>query len=424
MKSADEIKDILTSITKDFYGANYYGEEEANAAFNVVINQSPFRYYGNHCLHETEKFEQNLRKYFGVKYAHCVNSATGALLCALHALDVTIGDEVLVPGYFWVSVANAVLLRGAFPVLCEVDDTFNIDVKDLEKKITSRTKCLILIHMDGVAANIGEIIKVCSAHKIKILEDFSQCIGGCYRGKKIGTFGEIAVASLQVNKIITSGEGGVILTNSKNLYNKVIARSDIGSLRINSREEACYEQYTTYGEGRRYNEICAAIMNVQLKKLNKIIRRTKEIKKEIKSALGNISPIRYRNIPDETGEIATTLLLIFPSKEAVDVFWNIYSREFQKKELKIYKLNEFGCHVYYNCANLVAKSDVLPGGWPWDLASREYCYRRGTLPNTDGLLARTIGLKLPGGLSEIQTKTIIVALKMLINRYQEMIEVK
>ena len=411
----------LKTVTNDYYGANYYGEEEALAAYKVVKSQSPFRYYGNNCLYETDRLEGKIKDYFGVKYVHSINSATGALACALHALDVTIGDEVIVPGYFWVSIPNTILMRGAFPVLCEVDESFNIDIDDLQRKITDKTKCVILVHMDGCAANVEEVCRICSEKKIKVLEDFSQCMGGSFKNKKVGTFGDISITSLQVHKLLTSGEGGLILTNDKKLYKKAVAKSDFGFLRDEECENDKECQYFTFGEGRRFNEISAAIMNVQISKIDMIIDHMRDVKHRIKKALADISPIRYRSMVDAEGEIATTLMLIFPSSEDVDTFLEISKKYFINNELKLYRLSDFGCHVYYNCTNLVEKYDVLPNGWPWNTTDKDYHYDKGTLKKSDVLFEKTIGIKLPGGLNDDQVNAIIFSLKLLISEYKEKI---
>lgn len=415
----EKVKEVLKSISKDYFGANYYDQEEVKAVSKVITNQSPFRYYGNALLRETEKFEENVKDYFQVKYAHCVNSGTGAISCALHALDVTIGDEVIVPGYFWMAVATCVVLRGGFPVLCEVDESFNIDCEDLINKITPKTKCLVLVHMDGVVGNLEKIIEICRKKNIKILEDFSQCVGGSYFGKKVGFFGDIAIASLQVNKVITAGEGGLILTNSEELYNKAVARSDFGLSRINNEINEKTKKYITLGEGRRFSEISGAVMNVQLKKMPNMLKTMLETKRYIKEQLGSIEPIRYRKIYDEDGEVATTLMFIFNSQNDARKFIDIYRSEFSKDELKLYIMEEFGYHIYYNCINLVNHIEALPGGWPWNLTENKYNYTKGTLPKTDDLLGRTIGMKIPGGITKEQTDAVIQALKYVIEKYKK-----
>lgn len=412
----EKIIEALKGLSKDYYGANYYDDREADAAAEVVMNQSPFRYYGNYHGMKALKVEEKARNIFGTKYAHCVNSGTGALSCALHALDVTIGDEVLIPGYFWCAVANAVIQRGAYPVLCEVDESLNIDINDLKKKITEKTKCLIMIHMDGSPAEIDSLVKICKEHNISILEDFSQCIGGSYKGKKIGSFGDVSIASLQVNKLITAGEGGLILTKSEEIYQKVMARSDCGLAR---EENENNEKYITIGEGRRFGEIGAAIIDIQLDRIPYMLEQLRKNKAYIKNMLGDISPIQYRKHAFEEGEIATALILQFPSKKDVNEIMDLYQKEFEHDELHLYRLENFGCHIYYNCQNLIRKTEALPGGWPWNLATEEYSYEKGTLKKADGLFERTIAMKLPGNISEEQVRAIGIALRELISKYME-----
>lgn len=412
----EKLREVLRSISKDYYGANYYDDREANAAAEVVMKQSPFRYYGNHHGMKVSKVEEKARRVFGTKYAHCVNSGTGALSCAFHALGVTIGDEVLVPGYFWVAVSNTVIQRGAYPVLCEVDESLNIDINDVKKKLTEKTKCLVMIHMDGSPAEIDSLVKICKEHNISILEDFSQCIGGTYKGKKIGSFGDVSIASLQVNKMITAGEGGLILTQSEDIYHKVVARSDGGFAR---EEDEDTDKYITIGEGRRFGEIGAAIIDVQLDRMPYMLEQLRKNKAYIKKTLGDISPIQYRKHAFEEGEIASSLMFQFPSKKDVNEIMNIYQNEYANDELHLYRLEDFGCHIYYNCKNLVNKTEALQGGWPWNLASKEYNYQKGTLKKADDLFERTIAMKLPGNLTEEQLIAIGISMSNLINKYME-----
>jgi len=412
-----EIFEVLETISKDYYGVNYYDNEEVDAAVRVIKNKSPFRYYGEHLEYEVEKLEKECSRFFGVKNVHAVNSATGALSCALHALDITVGDEVIIPGYFWIAVANVCLIRGAIPVLCEVDESLNIDLEDLEKKVTSRTKCVIAIHMDGAQANIKKIKNFCLRKGLKLIEDFSQCMGGKIGNQMIGSFGDIAVASTQINKLVTAGEGGLILTNDNRLYHKMVAKSDFGF----PRNEAYIEQnlaneYITYGEGRRCNEITAAILRVQLRRLPNIVETMQKTKQRIVNSIGDIYPIQYRKQTYEDEEIGTTLILLFPTINDAMKMMEIYRKNFLKDELKMYLLSTFGYHVYYNCLNLTNKLESLPTGFPWKYVdSTRYNYERGTLPKTDDILARAVGIKLPARLSSEQEKAISVSLQFLIS---------
>ena len=316
-----QLKKALQSMPAPFYGANTYNEEEISAAVRVIYNQSPFRYYGKKWTREAEQFEAEAAKYFGVKYACATNSGSGGLLLALHALDVGPGDEVIVPGFFWIAISNAILLRGAMPVIAEIDETLNLDPKDLKKKITSKTKAVVAVHMSGGQADMAAIRKVCDTRRIPILEDFSQCNGASIGRRRVGSMGDVGVTSLQLNKAITAGEGGLVVTSGKDYYTKASARSDMGYPRAGGISDARAKgSFITVGEGRRFNEISAAIMRVQLRKLPEITKHMAASKKRILAAL-ETKACTPRKVVDPTGDLGSTLTLIFNTeKDAAKYF--------------------------------------------------------------------------------------------------------
>ncbi|NJH85447.1 aminotransferase class I/II-fold pyridoxal phosphate-dependent enzyme [Staphylococcus agnetis] len=409
---------ILKSIDKDSYGVYFYDDEEKKAVNRVITNQSPFRYYGKSMINESEKLEKNCTEYFERSYAHTLNSGTSALITALHALDVGIQDEVIIPGYFFSAVYSAILLRGAIPVLAEIDDSLSIDIKDVKRKITPKTKCVIAIHMDGNPCAIEQLSLLCQRKKIYLIEDFSQCIGGNVNNKKIGSFGDVSIASFQLNKMISSGEGGLLLTDKVDFYKKAVARSDIGLSRENRNIIESEDQFLTYGEGRRFNEISAAIMNVQLRKIDSIKNNMIKRKTIIIDELGDISPITYKKVNYDYGDIATTITFLFKNCIEAEKFWKAYKVICPDEELRLFKHCDWGYHVYYNCLSLVNKIEVLPGGFPWNLVNKDaYNYSKGSLPITDDILKRAIGLKLPGNLNDYHLRAIIQTLKLIFKTY-------
>jgi 8-amino-3,8-dideoxy-alpha-D-manno-octulosonate transaminase len=400
-----EIQMVLRTFPCAFYGGNLYDENEIIAASRVIFNKSPFRHYGLKCTHEADQFEKECREYFGVRYAHTTNSGTGALMAALHALDVGPGDEVIMPGFLWVSDSNTVLLRGAIPVMCEINATLNMDPIDLEKKITKKTKCVIAIHMTGVPADIDAIMSICKPRKIKVLEDLSQCVGGAVKGRKLGGIGDIGIASLQLNKMITSGEGGLILTKSENYYQKVTARTDLGYPRVGGISKNTGEDANvTVGEGRRFNEVSAAIMREQLKKLPEMLIKLRAIKKRMKDYLRGKGQFKFRTIIDEKGDPGSMLSIIFNGRDERVRFQSAAEKLFPHQQLRAGALVDMGLHIYYNCSNLVKKMPALPGGFPWNLPENRgnYSYDKGTLPRTDDLLERSMHMNIPPDLNDIQ----------------------
>lgn len=417
--TVSEIGRILTSTPPDFYGANVYDEQEIIAAARVIFNQSPFRYYGRKCTNEAQQFEEEAAAYFGVKHAAATNSGSGALLLALHALGVGPGDEVIIPGYFWIAVSNAVLLRGAMPVICEVNDTLNMDPADLERKIGPRTRCVIAVHMFGGQADMPTIARICRDRKVALLEDSSQANGASIGGRKVGSWGDIGITSLQLNKVITAGEGGLLLTNSAEYCEKAVARSDMGYPReggISSATKAM--SFITIGEGRRFNEVSAAIMRVQLAKLPAIAKAMVGTKRAIQAGLRPTVPCQMRAEVDPVGDIGSTLAFAFKDAAHVDSFLAA-GRSLFGDAWFANTMRDSGLHVYYNCSNLVKKIPVLPNGFPWNLPENqgEHRYEKGTCPNTDALLARSVGFGIAPNIDELHRQAMIDALNLA---FQEM----
>jgi len=165
-----------------------------------------------------KEFEEKFAAFIGMKYGIAVNSGTAALHVALLSLGIGPGDEVIVPAFTMGATWLAVLYTGAKPVFvdCELEN-FTIDVKQIEKKITKKTKVIIPVHIYGHAAEMDSLIKIAKKHKINILEDAAEACGGEYKRKKCGSFGIINAFSFYANKIVTTGEGGMVVTNDENL---------------------------------------------------------------------------------------------------------------------------------------------------------------------------------------------------------------
>ena len=177
----------------EFPGAYWLDEKEEEAVVDVVRNGSLFRYYGLNEPSYVDKYEAAAKKFYGSKFALGVNSGTGCLTSCMQAMGVGPGCEVLVPAFMWVATVGAIVANNAIPVLCEVDDSFSIDAMDIERKITSRTKLIVVIHIAGCPCDMDAIMSVAKKHGIKVLEDCAQCNGGEFKGKKVGTFGDMGI---------------------------------------------------------------------------------------------------------------------------------------------------------------------------------------------------------------------------------------
>ncbi|MGD0158107.1 MAG: DegT/DnrJ/EryC1/StrS family aminotransferase [Terracidiphilus sp.] len=400
----------------EFPGIHFMDEEEIDAAVGVLRSRSPFRYYGIDLQGEVEAFESDFAEFLGVSHCLAVNSGTGALHIALAALGVGPGQEVIVPAYMWVSVVAAVVNLGAIPILADIDDTFSLNPAAVEARITPRTAGIIAVHMSGAPADVEAIGIVARKHGLFLLEDCAQCAGGSIRGRKVGTFGDMAIFSFQMNKNMTSGEGGCVVTNSEPLFNRAVACHDTGYARDES-GRAMFErrEFCLWGRGYRMDEMRTAILRVQLRKLPRIIEKMHASKYRLRQALMGFPQVTLRKIVDEPGDTGSFLLTTFPTpKIAREV-----NRALRAEGIVTFAqgvnnivMTEWGLHVYFNIPSLVHKTGVDKANSPWSLAeNRESLmeYGRGTCPHADSLFERTCLLAVPSCLTKQDEEDIIVA---------------
>ena len=211
-----------------------------------------------------QEFESSLRTFLNVKHVISVNSGTAALHAALLALDIKTGDEVLLPSFTFVATANAVVASGAKPVFVDINTKdYTIDLYDLKKKISKKSKVIIPVHLYGHPANITELNEIANQYSIYIIEDACQSLGSTYKNKQTGTFGTMGCFSMYASKVLTAGEGGAIVTNEDKLAD---------TLKI-IRNHGMVEGYDTRLLGLNYRlpELSAAIAKIQMRKLKTIL---------------------------------------------------------------------------------------------------------------------------------------------------------
>ena len=240
-------------------GAHWIDDAEIQRITQVLKAKSPYRYYGLDLQHTTDKFEEAFRKRLNRRYALAVHSGTAAIQVALGALGIGPGDEVLLPGYMWVTCISSIVALGAIPRLVDIDETFCMDPADLDKKITKHSKVVMLVHNSGATTDIKKIRDIAKKANLYLLEDCAAAIGAKYQGKEVGTFGDIAIFSLQMNKNITAGEGGMVVCDDETLYQRSFAVHDMGYAR-NSEGilDTSLEGFQLWGIGARMSEITAA----------------------------------------------------------------------------------------------------------------------------------------------------------------------
>src|SRR5215472_7520864 len=281
----------------EFPGVHHMDDEEVQAALRVIRSRSLFRYYGVDPQGEVATFESEFARFLGVSHALAVTSGSGALHVALSALGVGPGQEIIVPAYLWVAVVAAVVNLGAIPVLADIDESFTLNPADVERRITPRTTGIIVVHMSGAPADVPALVEITRKRGLFLLEDCAQCAGGSIRGKKVGSFGDMGIFSFQMNKNMSSGEGGCVVTSDRRLYQRAVAAHDNGYARDES-GRAIYDNLDLclWGRGCRLDELRGAVLRVQLRKLPQIIAHMRQSKYRIRRALEAFPQVRLRRI--------------------------------------------------------------------------------------------------------------------------------
>ena len=249
--------------------------------------------------YHVREFEKLNQKRFKSKYCLAVSSGTSAIKIALKALGVKRGDHVITQAFNFIATVEAILDCGAIPIIVNVDKTLNMDVLELKKKITKKTKVVIPVHMLGASANIKEISNICKKKKIKVLEDNCEAVGGKIKNQYLGTLTDVGVFSFDFGKLITTGEGGLLLTNNKKIFNFAKEYHDHGH-ENNPNFPRGRDTKSIYGFNYRMTEMQAVVGKEQLKKLNFILKKNYERYKilekilkqnfELRSMLKNSTP--------------------------------------------------------------------------------------------------------------------------------------
>ncbi len=371
-------------------GFEIFGEEERKEVQDVLDTGVLFR-YGFDAVRKgrwkARTFETELAKRMGVGYCHLCSNGTAALCTALAASGIGAGDEVIVPPFTFIATIEAVLAAGAIPVFSEIDDTLCLDPQSLESMITPRTKAVLPVHMCGAMAHIEDINKICVQRDLVMIEDACQAVGGSYKGKSLGTFGQMGCFSFDAVKTITCGEGGAIVTDDKELYTLADAYADHGHDHIGN--DRGLEAHTILGNNFRISELNAAVGLAQLRKLDFILEKQKAHKKAIKDALAQFPEIGFRKLPDPQGDSATFLSFFLPNEA--------YARA---ASTSLADAGIDGCFYWYaNNWHYLRQWDHFkdlksPAGLPITLVKDRPDYGRIQLPISDGIMKRTISMQI------------------------------
>ncbi|MBN2325741.1 MAG: DegT/DnrJ/EryC1/StrS family aminotransferase [Candidatus Omnitrophica bacterium] len=356
-------------------GAYWIGEEEKREVMDVLESGYPFRYgdlSDSKYKQKVYTFEREFAAYTEAKYCVATNSGTSTLLISLKAADIQHGDEVIVPTYGFIASYGAVIFLGGAPVLAEIDESLCMDPQDIEKRITPKTKAIMPVHVLGNPCDMDAILEIAQKKGLAVIEDCCQACGGTYRGKHVGNFGDFGGFSLNVFKTITSGDGGMLITNKDEYGEFAFGMTDQGY----KRKEASVQiaPPSNLGFNFRMNELTGAFALAQLRKLPRIVSTLRRKKKLFKDAIADCPGVSFRTIHDPNGECATVLNVRFETRErAAQV----------AEKLKTVTVDHTGWHVYFNMDHLLRHLQSI--GQPCSHAD---------FPRTEDLLKRSINLSV------------------------------
>jgi dTDP-4-amino-4,6-dideoxygalactose transaminase len=367
-------------------------------------------------------FEKLARERFGVNYALGVSSGTAALHCAFVAAGVGPGTEVIVPAIGFYATAGAAVLAKGVPIFCDVDESLGMDPTKIEALITPRTVVIAPTHVMGSVCDLGPIVAVARKHGLKVIEDCAQSPGGQYRGRYVGTHGDIGCFSISVYKIIGGGEGGLLLTNDERLWERASQFSEAGGLWRQERfAPPRYEGELFNGTNYRMSELEAAVDVVQLGKLPQIVARFHSVKMDILRRLKRCSGIVPQKLNDPDGEIGY-LLRFYPQ-----------TFELGDRIVEALRAEGIACgmrgrtakpdwHIYSDMFPITLKTGSMSTDHPFDL--QEYSerdghvtYAKGDCPIADDLFARNISIPLNQWYSPADCRNIAAGINKVLSAY-------
>lgn len=381
-------------------GFEIFGAEERKQV-NEVLETGVLMRYGfdgvrnNHW--KAKEFETAFAKRMGAEYCQLVSSGTAALTVALASAGIGAGDEVIMPTFTFVASFESILTLGAVPILVDIDDTLTLDPKAVEAAITSKTKCVMPVHMCGSMADLDALRAICEKYNLILLEDACQALGGTYQGKPLGSIGHLGCFSFDYVKTITCGEGGAIITNNAEFAKHADHYQDHGHDHVGKDRGA--ESHPFMGYNFRISELNAAVGLAQLGKLDGILRTQKENYTILREALETIDGVTFRRVPEGGEENYSFLNFFLPSEELA-----------KKAHKKLTENGVDGCFYWYtNNWHYINGWEHLRnlkslGNLPSEVKNQMQDLNNTDFSKSDAIMGRTISVLIKIGWSANQVR--------------------
>jgi dTDP-4-amino-4,6-dideoxygalactose transaminase len=405
---------ITAPLPPMYPGGMRIDHQEEEAALRVLRSKRLFRYYGpTDEPSRVSELEDAFAKVIGVKHAAAVSSGSASLMCALAGLGVGPGDEAIVPAYTWIATASAVVALGAVPILAEVDESLTLDPADVERKITRHTKAIIPVHMRGAPSQMDALLAIAQRHDLKVLEDVAQADGGSYHGRRLGSIGDVGAFSLQFNKIITCGEGGMVTTDDDAIHARVLMYNDVaGGLRNHIPEAEILP-----GINFRMSELQGAVALVQLGRLDDLLATMRRNKARIEDGITDVARrkgVSFRRLNDPAGDAAVALIMFVPTAERADYVNRALEAE-GVDSFVLYRPDQVDYHVYAHWAPILNKRTWSANGGPWRWHEGEIDYGRDACPRTLDLTSRAINLNVSPELTDQNMTELVEAVNKVLS---------
>jgi len=386
------------------YGPQFYDDVEKQELLGVLESRSPFR--SRREGSKVFEFERAYAAHIGVKHAVGVTSGTTALYTAMAALEIGPGDEVILPAWTWYADYDAVVLCGALPVFAEIDESLAIDPKDIEHRITPRTKAIVPSHLQGGVADMDPILEIARKHKLRVVEDCAQCCGGRYKGKFVGSIGDMGINSFQLSKTITSGEGGAVTSNDAKLFERAVRFHDVGTLRIHSQDLGGGILAAFASCNFRMNEFTGAVLKGQMQKLDSICARLRAHARKVREGIADLPGLKLRKSPDQEGDLGVTVFLDHGTSARRDKFLRALRAEG-------IGASGPGGSVILPADPRIENKVMIHAGWPSFTSpeGKAIRYGRESCPRTIDILGRTGGVIMDPSFSEDDIKDVIRAIR-------------
>lgn len=392
-------------------GYEWMGETEKEQIHEVLETGILFRYEFDKERkghYKVAEFEEKFAQYTGAVYAHAVTSGTAALRVALAALGVSPGDEVITQGFTFVATFEAIIEAGAVPVPAEIGKTLNLDPDDFREKITEKTKAVIPVHMLGSPAHIQDIIKIAREHNVKVLEDTAQAIGAAVGGKKLGTWGDMGTYSFDFYKTLTTGEGGMVVTNDPELYTRASQYADHGHDH-NPDVGRALEGRSFLGFNYRMGEIQGAIGLAQLAKLDQMIERQRQNQELIRETLESLEGVEMRELPEHGKDTFTHVCFFVENAQKAVAF----QKGLAAKGVQAIYFKDNLWHYLPNWEHILHKKTIWAGPHPFGgpIYGKDFGYSPDMLPKSDAILERLLVIPVSLQMDEGKIRDIVMELQ-------------